>query len=362
MKPILTFFLFIPFLGFSQIPTDGLVAYWPFNGNANDKSSNSIQGTVVGATLIADKQNIANSAYYFDGSSSKIDCGNNAALNLSQAITISLWVKLKTIPSGQDRVLSKGVDSYVLYFQDDTTPIAYMQGTPVKTLKFGKSLDLNQWYHLAFTYNSNATGNNLKAFVDGTLSGQQETYGSFATDNLNLIIGNYVNSSAYGFHGDMDEVRIYNRALSETEIAQIYNSTFPEFSAFCNQLFCDDRGVAIGTTNIPDGYKLSVLGKIIAEGVKVEMQTNWPDYVFDDGYKLRSLQEVDRYIKEHHHLPEMPSATEIKNNGLDLGEMNAKLLQKIEELTLYQIELLKKLEQQENRIQSLENRRSGKKK
>lgn len=98
-----------------------------------------------------------------------------------------------------------------------------------------------------------------------------------------------------------------------------------------------DGNVGIGTTN-PKGYKLAVNGKIRAQEIKVEV-TDWPDYVFDKSYQLPTLQQTEKHIKEKGHLPGIPSAVEVKANGIDLGEMNAKLLQKIEELTLQVIEL-----------------------
>ncbi|MEO1485771.1 MAG: hypothetical protein AAFU57_08490 [Bacteroidota bacterium] len=107
--------------------------------------------------------------------------------------------------------------------------------------------------------------------------------------------------------------------------------------------------LGVNTNNLPSGYTLAVNGKTITTEVKVDLTTNWPDYVFDKNYSLPSLQEVKVYIAEKGHLINIPSAEEIsQNNGFHLGEMNAKLLEKIEELTLYtlqQEEKLKKLEQ-----------------
>ncbi|MNY43726.1 hypothetical protein D3C86_1787050 [compost metagenome] len=77
---------------------------------------------------------------------------------------------------------------------------------------------------------------------------------------------------------------------------------------------------------------------MIAESVKVKLQANWPDYVFTKDHQLPTLQETEKHIKDKGHLPGIPSAAEVKANGIDLGEMNAKLLQKIEELTLHLIE------------------------
>lgn len=111
--------------------------------------------------------------------------------------------------------------------------------------------------------------------------------------------------------------------------------------------------VSIGTPASPVGYKLAVGGKIVAEEVVVKLQTAWPDYVFADEYKLLSLLEVERFIKQNKHLPGVPSATQVEADGISLGEMNATLLKKIEELTLYMIELKKENEQQQKLIEAL---------
>ncbi|MHA4894137.1 hypothetical protein ACXZ1K_05240 [Pedobacter sp. PWIIR3] len=102
-----------------------------------------------------------------------------------------------------------------------------------------------------------------------------------------------------------------------------------------------DRLGNVGIGTITPSEKLSVNGKIRAREVKVET-ANWPDYVFAKEYELPSLQSTEQQIKEKGHLPGIPSAAEVKANGVDLGEMNAKLLQKIEELTLHLIEQSKR--------------------
>lgn len=111
--------------------------------------------------------------------------------------------------------------------------------------------------------------------------------------------------------------------------------------------------VGIGTTN-PQS-KLAVKGDIFATKVKVT-QTGWPDYVFHKDHKLPSLREIESFIEEHQHLPEVPTADEIEKNGLDVGEMNKKLLQKVEELTLYLLQQQKLIEAQDKRIQQLEDK------
>ncbi|MDF1696050.1 MAG: hypothetical protein P1U56_09475 [Saprospiraceae bacterium] len=100
-----------------------------------------------------------------------------------------------------------------------------------------------------------------------------------------------------------------------------------------------DNPVTIGTYYIPSDYLLAVDGKIIAEEVRVQMSGDWPDYVFKEDYHLKSLKEVESHIENHGHLPGIPSAIEVEKEGLTLGEMQRKMMEKIEELTLYVIEL-----------------------
>lgn len=122
----------------------------------------------------------------------------------------------------------------------------------------------------------------------------------------------------------------------------------------------EDGNVGIGTTTPTE--KLEVNGAIRAREVKLET-TNWPDYVFEPGYELESLEEIEKFIQSESHLPEIPSAEEIEANGVQLGEMNKLLLKKIEELTLHTIaqqKLIeaqsKMLEEQIERIHKLEKK------
>ncbi|WP_343702305.1 hypothetical protein [Chitinophaga sp.] len=105
----------------------------------------------------------------------------------------------------------------------------------------------------------------------------------------------------------------------------------------------DQHGnISIGTP-YSYGYKLSVAGGMIAEKVTVKLRTNWADFVFDPAYPLPTLETVESHIREKRHLPGIPSAAELAQQGLDLGDMQQKQMQKIEELTLYVIDLHKKL-------------------
>jgi len=140
-----------------------------------------------------------------------------------------------------------------------------------------------------------------------------------------------------------------------------------------------DGGLVIGATSISTGFKLDVAGSIKAKEIRVlavntddinaagliaakEININnaaWSDFVFEDGYKLPSLDKVEAFVKENKHLPEIPSAEQIAKEGLPMAEMMAKQMQKIEELTLYVIELEKKnreLETRSARLNDIEAR------
>ncbi len=115
----------------------------------------------------------------------------------------------------------------------------------------------------------------------------------------------------------------------------------------------NNGNVGIGTTT-PDS-KLAVNGVVHAKEVKIDL-VGWPDYVFENTYQLPTLDQVETHIKENGHLQNIPSAQEVAENGIELGEMNKKLLEKIEELTLYTIAQEKELNDQELRIKNLENK------
>ncbi|GAB2769742.1 hypothetical protein GCM10027275_10300 [Rhabdobacter roseus] len=119
-------------------------------------------------------------------------------------------------------------------------------------------------------------------------------------------------------------------------------------------------GVLIGSgfKTLPTGYQLYVSEGILTERVKVALKSTdeWRDHVFRDDYKLRSLNETEAFIKEHRHLPGVPSAEEMVKQGNDLHRTEAILLEKIEELTLYLIELNKKNEQLTQEVERLKLR------
>jgi hypothetical protein len=125
-----------------------------------------------------------------------------------------------------------------------------------------------------------------------------------------------------------------------------------------NVVLCGlERGaVGIGVTSgasIPAGFLLAVDGKIISEEVKVQLSGNWPDYVFNNNYPLRSFDELRNYIALNKHLPNIPAAAEVEKNGIEVGDMQKRMMEKIEELTLYILELEKKIKDLEKKTEKI---------
>lgn len=145
-------------------------------------------------------------------------------------------------------------------------------------------------------------------------------------------------------YGDGDDFTIFTYGGRDINIQSV-NGNFIVFPS-------SGGNMGIGTTS-PQA-KLTVNGNILAKEIKIKTDISVPDYVFEADYNLPTLAAVEAYIKEHKHLPEIPSAAEIQDNGLDLAEMNLLLLKKVEELTLHLIEKEKKESIQDRKIEQLE--------
>ena len=151
--------------------------------------------------------------------------------------------------------------------------------------------------------------------------------------------------------GDRYGIKITENGNNATKFHIFRNFSYDATDV--DQLTIDPAGnIGIGTTT-PDA-KLTVKGDIHTREVRVDLNgATGPDFVFEEDYNLRSLDETEQFIKSNKHLPEIPSAAEMEENGIELKEMNLKLLQKVEELTLYLIEQNKKMLMMNEEIKNL---------
>ncbi len=224
--------------GASGLPANlqqGLVAYYPFNGNANDASGNGNNGTVNGAILISDRLGNSASAYNFDGLGSFIQVPNSSVLNFESLNTMSLsyWINAFSLSNSQvSLILSKqtgagttqdGFNSNIETSNQSSFRI--MNGTSTPQFTIGTDVQMiqtNSWYHVVHIYN----GNEGFIYINGILISSQ--YGSaFIGDNsADLLIGkpNWNAGNVKNFHGVIDDVGIYNRALSASEVQQLYTA------------------------------------------------------------------------------------------------------------------------------------------
>lgn len=231
----------------AQVPTNGLIAYWPFSGNANDASGNGHHGTVYGATLVNDRFGIANRAYSFDGVDDSIVVPHHADFSFPAEVSfsISLWVK----SCDGDRVFSVGLwtkdftypytDSVVQGYNISMNPNGEIGGHSYGTSSTGPDLNSvstyadGKWHHAVLVasdtikvpFENSRRWSGL--FVDGRLVDSDYNSNNNQVHDLSRNIADIVIGRTPGFsthfNGLIDDIRIYNRALSATEVGNLYN-------------------------------------------------------------------------------------------------------------------------------------------
>jgi gliding motility-associated-like protein len=263
---------------FSQVNLNaGLIAYYPFNGNAKDASGNSNNPIFNNATLTPDRFGNPNSAYSFNGTDNYMRIPNSASLNSSNQISICAWVKVAGFYRGTchgNNIVMKGdadyqAGDYKIRFDDayiTNSQNCYLSNTDVthetffginSTLSSNTPfIQTNQWYSVVYT----CDGTTAKIYVNCKLAGSGPANGITFTNGDDLFLGSLNNAQyPYWFNGTMDEIRIYNRAINEDEV-----KAYGDCSA--SSLSCSNW---LKTPSVPSSVKV---GQINVTGTQVTVE------------------------------------------------------------------------------------------
>jgi len=231
---VIAFVVLVPSVTRASL-TDGLVGHYELNGSTADSSGFNNDGIAMGATPSSDRFGTPNGAYFFDGIGDYIHIPESAAFD-STAFSISLWFRAESFPVGAAMLISKGQNNFEIHTAASTGPSA-MKFLP-RFVEHGVIMDwytpadtysLVEWTHVVGVYDP---GIEIRFYVDGVevpLSGPLALLN--APDNLlDARLGARTDDTLF-FHGDIDDVRIYNRVLSASEAEQLF-SAVPEPTTF----------------------------------------------------------------------------------------------------------------------------------
>lgn len=288
----------------------------------------------------------------------------------SAANRLSLGMAIAGAGAGTGRIYAKGV-SNKLILGGGSSDVLTIDGNQ-KRVGLGIN-DPNYTFDIlseelrALNIINNYSGFTTKygARFEASSTGTGQKYGlySLALGNSSMINnvyasrflanGNGSSGSVYGVYSQVSSSGVGNHyGVYTTASTTNPSSNSKSWALYSvgNSYFSNE--VRIGNINGAQGYKLSVDGKIMSEELKVQMSNDWPDYVFEANYNLKSTNELEMYIEENGHLPGVPSAKDVKEEGgIHVGEMNRILLEKVEELTLLLIDQNKRIQQLEQKLQ-----------
>lgn len=277
----------------AQPTTIGLVAYYPFSGNAGDSSGSGNHGSISNATLTTNRFGNPNSAYYFNGTSAYISVPATSSLQPASAITLCAWISTEWKTSGWSPILTKRLttntdpwNSYTLntYISFNKKWTLGLSNGGVGSLNYYYAKDTlnyntNNWGFLAATYD----GSIVKIYLNGNLDTTYTTTTSYiGYSTLPLYLGWSGNGATEHYKGKIDDIRIYNRALSATEIMTIYN---PNYNPFQNTYYSKSTGKldslttwgtnADGTGTMPPNFNANNTAYIVKNNSSPTISNNW---------------------------------------------------------------------------------------
>lgn len=206
----------------------GLVGYWPFDGNANDRSRNANNGTTHGVTATTNRVGAADSAYFFDGSGTYVGIADSSSLGVTN-MTLAFWFRLDSSSTAREVVNKMGAEgtrslSFGSEYADSDRTIRFrictdgslgtLTDCPSKT-----AITAGTWYHFAGTYD----GSEMCVYINGALEQSVPKSGAIFNSAEEVKVGRYGYYSGWVFHGAIDNVIIWNRALSSNEVWHVYS-------------------------------------------------------------------------------------------------------------------------------------------
>jgi hypothetical protein len=207
----------------NYVPTNGLVGWWPFNGNANDVSGNGNNGTVNGATLTTDRFGNSNSAYSFDGNTNCIATSSQICSDLNtNEVTVSMWsysnvIQAQSLFEEIPNNPNYRINAHINYTQLGATFWDYGNlSSGGRITGIDNSSQLNQWDHYIFT--ASMANNSMKVYKNGTIILQ----GNYTSGYSSIGDISFGGNPSY-FAGKIDDIGIWNRALNQQEITALYN-------------------------------------------------------------------------------------------------------------------------------------------
>lgn len=297
---------------FAQAQTDlksGLIAYYPFNGNANDESGNGHNPSVVRATFTSDKFGKPNSACQFNGTSNFIQIPDNKAFHFNSGFSISAWVMIKGFYGGKchgNRILMKGYSdiyyrgNYMLAFDDNHYTQAqncdianpdrshqnfYGMYTNNKSNNY---IIPNKWYLLTYVFD----GTNASLYVDCKLQEKGNAQGQDFSNSYDIFLGKMNdNQYPYWYNGLLDELRIYNRPLNEQEISALCNKV-PEKTS--QPIVCTGENAVSAKFDYTISACTSLSFKLSTDNTKNISNVLWS---FGDGSSSGKLHASHSYKK-----------------------------------------------------------------
>jgi len=245
----------------SYVPTSGLVGWWGFNGNAQDGSGNGNHGTVNGATLTTDRFGLIANAYYLNGVSDYLSVPvlNNSLL--PQNLTVSTWCQIPSNYTANNHIgmmVRSRFFGYILLYDDNNQSIRFETftngtATPTGCASNGTDYSDNVWHHIVGTFD----GSINKLYIDGNLiSSIISTHPiSYSSDGIIAFgrDGNNPSLSTALYQGKLDDIGIWNRALTQQEITNLHNSQLPTQTSLCLPTITTNTPTSIGIDSVVIG-------------------------------------------------------------------------------------------------------------